>query len=58
MPIYYIFLNFEATEKKVNFFQNSVISCSGRSPVRPPLTHSMQEVVVMCEGHEWVWQLP
>lgn len=44
--------------EQVPFFQNSAISCSGRSPVRPPLTHSMQEVVVMCEGHEWVWQLP
>lgn len=22
------------------------------------LTDCMQEVVVMCEGHQWVWQLP
>lgn len=25
---------------------------------RALLTHCMQEIIVMCEGHERIWQLP
>lgn len=46
----------ENTEKKTPVHRVSCVKCC---PLvgNVLLTHCMQEVIVMCEGHKWIWQL-